>query len=61
MKMALYASHQALKDYARAGYHERLNIMTRFFEEDLPVVVSEMEQRLREDERHGQAPNNGHS
>ena len=49
--MALYASQQALRDYAEAGYHERLNIMTTFFEQTLPVVVSEMERNLREDER----------
>jgi hypothetical protein len=52
---ALYASQQALKDYREACYHERLNIMTRYFEETLPVVVSEMERKLREAE-HGTAP-----
>lgn len=51
LKFALYASQQALRDYAEAGYHERLNIMTRYFEETLPVVVSEMERKLEEEER----------
>lgn len=49
MKYALYASQQALKAYAEASYHERLNIMTRYFEEELPIVVSEMEKKLKEE------------
>lgn len=49
---ALYASQQALNAYREACYHERLNVMTRYFEEELPVVVEEMKKKL-EGERNG--------
>ena len=49
MKHALYVSQQALKDYAESSWHERLNIMTRYFEEELPVVVEEMKRKIEEE------------
>lgn len=50
---ALYASQQALKAYAEASYHERLNIMTRYFEQELPIVVSEMKRKLEGERNDG--------
>ncbi|CAM4101152.1 hypothetical protein L1N85_10905 [Paenibacillus alkaliterrae] len=46
MKHALYVTQQALKDYADASWHQRLNIMTEYFENELPVVVEEMKRKL---------------
>lgn len=43
---ALHASQQALEAYAEASFHERLNIMTRFFEQELPIVVEEIKKKL---------------
>lgn len=52
MKFALMASQQALKDYREASWHQRLNIMTEYFEQTLPIVVEEMKKKL-EEERNG--------
>jgi hypothetical protein len=46
VKHALYTSQQALKAYREAAYHERLNIMTRYFEQELPIVVEEMKKKM---------------
>lgn len=51
MKMALYASQQALNAYREACWHERLNIMTEHFEEDLQIIVDEGTALLKENER----------
>lgn len=50
MKHALYDSEQALKDYSESSWHERLNIMTKYFEQTLPIVVEEMKRNLEEEQ-----------
>lgn len=57
MRHALYVSQQALKDYAVSSWHQRLNIMTAFFENELPVVVEEMKKKLEAD-NHGSPDDN---
>lgn len=48
---ALYASIQALQAYRSASWHERLNIMTKYFESELPIVIEEMKRKLEEEQR----------
>lgn len=49
MKHALYVSQQALKEYAESSWHQRLNIMTEYFEQTLPIVVEEMKRKIEEE------------